>query len=285
MGQFSWKYIGNPAEPPKLVTLYHGERTGHVLITMNSQVIVIDFNIRDTKSYSFFIDEEFCVLEIIKEPTRFVYTFKIDENIQTPRNEKRKKRERSNIIKTAISFSILIFFACLMTCLHKKKKDFNPSFTSVYDRNSKAVIKNISSSGWISYSYKHNDEIFVDSIQGRAVYRSFPLEVGDEFRIRYATANPTKHLIKLQEPTAEQVNRYYQMAIDKEQSLHPTQSRARAECRLEIALLLFPNNAIATFYFQDRNPEKYADGFNANSYKRMVRSVKFKEKAKKCLSY
>ena len=60
------------------------------------KILIIDFKVRETKSYSFFIDEELCEINITRTNDKFIYTFEINKTVQTPLNAKRKKREKKH---------------------------------------------------------------------------------------------------------------------------------------------------------------------------------------------
>ena len=67
MAQIGWVYLDNYGGRHR-VGLYHGDQTGHLVIHCNLRVVQIDFSVRDTKRYSFFIEDELCEIDIVKEP-------------------------------------------------------------------------------------------------------------------------------------------------------------------------------------------------------------------------
>ena len=89
MSQFNWTYLA-PSGKKHHVGLFHGENTGHVMIYCNSKVVLVDFKVRETKSYSIFIEEELCEIGIERKADRFVYGFDINKEADTPLNRKRK---------------------------------------------------------------------------------------------------------------------------------------------------------------------------------------------------
>lgn len=116
MGQFTWKYVGIENHP-QTVTLYHGDKTGHVLITLNNKVMTIDFNVRETKQYKFFIEDEFCEISIRRGKERFFYTFEINREVQTPLNQARLKEEKKHLWQTALFFVGMIGLMAFLTWL------------------------------------------------------------------------------------------------------------------------------------------------------------------------
>lgn len=114
MSQLSWIYLDDFGGKHQ-VGLYHGDRTGHVMVYVNSKVIIIDFHIRDTKKYSFYIGGELCELELEKaENERFKYGLKINEKANTPLNRIRKKYRQRDMIKSlALMFIVIILIVGL----------------------------------------------------------------------------------------------------------------------------------------------------------------------------
>ncbi|MDX1476473.1 MAG: hypothetical protein R3301_02165 [Saprospiraceae bacterium] len=83
------------------VGLFHGDRTGHLMIYCNTRILVIDFNVLETKKYSFFINDELCDIHVERRADdRFAYGFKFDHKTATPRNKLRKRHERKSLIRS-----------------------------------------------------------------------------------------------------------------------------------------------------------------------------------------
>lgn len=110
MAQLRWLYAA-PSLKHYKIGLYHGDKSRHVLIYINNKISVIDFNVREDKTYSFFVEEEFCELSIKREPEHWSYDFVINTEVQTPINIERRKKEVRYLIY-AIAF--LILFAIIV---------------------------------------------------------------------------------------------------------------------------------------------------------------------------
>ena len=63
MNQHTWKFA-EPFYRPYRIGVLHGPNSGHVLIYVNSKILLIDFKVFDDKEYSFYLDEQLCKLEI-----------------------------------------------------------------------------------------------------------------------------------------------------------------------------------------------------------------------------
>ncbi|HRI59475.1 MAG TPA: hypothetical protein PK228_07120, partial [Saprospiraceae bacterium] len=94
MAQMGWVFLDDRGGRHR-VGLYHGDQSGHVMIHCNLRVIQIDFSVKETKKYSFFIEDEFCEISLYKEPDgHFGYEFVVNKTVDTPRNRIRRVDER-----------------------------------------------------------------------------------------------------------------------------------------------------------------------------------------------
>jgi tRNA A-37 threonylcarbamoyl transferase component Bud32 len=109
----NWIYLDDHGGKHQ-VGLYHGDRTGHVMVYVNSKVIIIDFHIRETKKYSFYIGGELCELELERAEERFKYGLKINEKANTPLNRIRKKYRKRDMLK---SLALMLFVIILIVVL------------------------------------------------------------------------------------------------------------------------------------------------------------------------
>ena len=280
MGQYTWKYV--ETQQPQTVTLYHGDKTGHVLITLNSKVLIIDFKVKDTKSYSFFIDEELCEVNIKCENDSFQYTFEINKTIQTPLNEKRKKREKKHLWQAAGFFGLIIFIIALIGFGLQWSKKSNATIDQ-YGEETTAILS-LSDKG-NKYTYEIDGLFYENELSELPdAVNDFPLETNDEFILKYSKYKPEKHQFSFDSPTKKQIERYTNRAIEKQAQLSPDNTNEYAACLVKIAFEMRGISSLADFYFQNQteieNPK-----YNENTYKRLIRDVEFKKRAKECLSY
>ena len=96
MAQLGWVYL-DPHGGQHRIGLYHGDKTGHLLIHCNMRVIQVDFSVKESKSYSFFIEDELCELSIHKEHGFYSYEFTTNRKVDTPLNRLRKAEDRRNL--------------------------------------------------------------------------------------------------------------------------------------------------------------------------------------------
>lgn len=61
MSQSLWTYY-DPSHGKQTVGVYHGDDSGHVVVYCNNRVVMIDFKVKQSKSYSFYINK--CLIEL-----------------------------------------------------------------------------------------------------------------------------------------------------------------------------------------------------------------------------
>lgn len=115
MNQFHWTYWDNLGRQ-HIVGILHGIKTGHLVIHLNSRVLIIDFNVLQSKTYSFLINEEICELQIEEQASGFKYDLGVNEAQELARKEKKKKEEKKFLyqqIGAVILTSIFLFSIAL----------------------------------------------------------------------------------------------------------------------------------------------------------------------------
>lgn len=91
MAQHAWSITGHQGNTYNL-GLFHGETTHHVVVHCNNRVVAIDFGVKESKTYSLFLDQELC--EVTIDHTggdSYAYDCRINHDVETPLNQQRKK--------------------------------------------------------------------------------------------------------------------------------------------------------------------------------------------------
>lgn len=118
MSQLNWTLVDD-FDGIYEVGLYHGDKSKHVLIYVNEKPVIVDFNINETKKYSFYVGHELCDLRIVKESDTYTYSFIPNKTIATPLNQARSLQNKKYkwyivAIVCALIFLIMIIWAwCL----------------------------------------------------------------------------------------------------------------------------------------------------------------------------
>ena len=113
MSQMTWTYIADDGAHYD-VGLYHGDTSGHLVVYCNGQVMVIDFNVKTSKTYSFYINDELFGLEVEEKSGKFSYGFSVDQVTDTPRNRIRHTLERQDVRKTLVLALVFILALALV---------------------------------------------------------------------------------------------------------------------------------------------------------------------------
>jgi len=75
MSEARWTFYG-PQSGHQTMGLYHGDESGHVVVYHNSNVIIVDFQILESKSYSIHFNDCLITLGIERDGNDFDYSFK-----------------------------------------------------------------------------------------------------------------------------------------------------------------------------------------------------------------
>ena len=117
MPQFSWNITGFQGAQYKL-GLFHGDKTQHVVLHCNDRVVQIDFDVRESKTYTVFLDQELCEVSIDHTGgNHYDYSCRINREAETPLNQFRKshrdsqtRMERTRMAVAGCVVLLVVFF-------------------------------------------------------------------------------------------------------------------------------------------------------------------------------
>ena len=266
MSQFNWTYLA-PNGGKHNVGIFHGDKTGHVLVYVNSKVTLIDFKVKESKSYSIFIEEELCEINIEKRRTGFAYSFDINREADTPTNLLRREQNKKHL-KQGIGFvaGLLLLVAITMFGFSY----FDPDYRYERDMASMAMVKQneketsakifVENQKEATYNFIANGKVYSNKThlekENILLENGMPLEDGDEFIIQYSSKNPKNNEIKFNRPTADQIKIYKERAFKKYLKANPLDSEKKAQVVVEIAWELEQLNGLAKIYLQDVSAEE-----------------------------
>lgn len=113
MSQYSWTYVGDSGRKFK-ISLYHGMRTGHLLVHCNGKVLIIDFNVRETKRYTIMVDNDMLDLVLSRTGDEITYSLEVNNREGTPGWE-RDRNDRRKSIKLGLIFLLIIIAIVLLS--------------------------------------------------------------------------------------------------------------------------------------------------------------------------
>ncbi len=300
MAQLGWVLLDSHGGQHK-VGLYHGDNSGHLVIHCNLRVIQLDFSVRESRTYSFFIEDELCELSLQKEPNgQFSYAFLVNKTVDTPRNRDRKADEnRTNKQVWMFVGGFLLLLAIVfggLTWYGRQQRNKELSSTSLFSQVSAENARRLSLEGQttsaqlyvvfeglnrkVFYGFKTADNVQVSgkfAVQDTGavvLINGFPLQDQDAFELRYLPDNPRIHRLDFYHPTRSTMTRYIQLATMVEARNHPEQTLKRSQC---ITLLLAEHlgwDKLAYMIFQDKTAAQNTR-YNHDSYLRLVREPEF----------
>lgn len=112
MSQKSWIFLDESGGQHR-IGLFHGSNSGHVLIYCNGRIVTIDFSVYQTRTYTFFINDELCEVQLDRVEGGYTYTFEVNKTADTPKNKSRRKRERKYLFYSIGMLFILVLFVLL----------------------------------------------------------------------------------------------------------------------------------------------------------------------------
>jgi len=246
MNQLNWTYLADNGTR-HTVGMMHGPTSGHLLVHCNSKIILIDFSILDEKSYSFFIEEELCELFIEKNNGEFSYRFETNAKVNTPLNQARKKLDRKHLYQSlafmAALLMVVILAASSVLYLNKEQTlTLEQQLSTMGEETHARVIYSPDGKDkQVEYFFVVDGKPFTvetpytEDSNPLLLGTGMPLEVGDEFVLKYLPNNPLLHKIAYDEPSQGTLERYRNRALDAYQNQFPEKTAAFSECLTEVA--------------------------------------------------
>ena len=288
MAHFNWTYVSDH-QTQHQVGIIHGEKDGHVLIYVEGKVMTIDFNVRQSKTYTFFIDHELCRIELDQRGAKGTfYEFHIDRKTDTPLNQARRKRERKHLRQTLLMIggvAAVILLAVGGIALSAPEDPYEVMAQQLAEGSQKTIgvvqVQVSETSGRPSISYQFE-------AQGRAVQvdlnyeRSFevlrgqvlPIRTGDELFVQYSPEDPLVNLIDFDAPSREQLETYRRRVINKHLELHEELTRELAACEVDAAYEVKGKSGYADLLFQQTEPVDNPIN-NRLTYQRLTRETAY----------
>ncbi len=300
MAQMGWVLLDDRGGRHR-VGLYHGDQSGHVMIHCNLRVVQIDFSVKETKTYSFFIEDEFCEISLYKEPDgRFGYEFVVNKTVDTPRNRIRRVDERRIRKQMAVFIAGFVGVISLgvlgFLWLDRWSETERLTKNSLFSSLSKENVRRLSHEGKtgtaqlfavrealqrkVFYGFTTADSLQISGAfeapdTGQIILpNGFPLTDHDEFMVTYLPSDPQVHRLDFNQPTRSTLTTYVRMAGDAERRAHPDVSDKRSICLALSAAELKGWQSLADFIFQSKTTGEN-ERHNRDSYLRLVRDADY----------
>ena len=286
MAQFNWLYLGDNGRQYN-VGVFHGDRTGHLMVMCNARIVLIDFSVKQNKDYSFFIDDELFELSVEGNPGGYAYNCSINEDADTPRNRIRKKQKRLDFRKTVAliaTFALVIIGVLGFAMVNQKAEPPPRSLEVMLHQEGLETVARVyledsddPQGALVKYSFVADGHAknYEQQWDGELI-NGFPLQNGDEFKLQYLLDRPRQHRLDFDRPTSRQIGRYMKLTLERHQSLNPELTPHQAGCQVEVAYRLGGLEGIALLFNQDKSVEENPD-YNAQIYTKFIRDVPFQE--------
>lgn len=286
MAQRNWLYLGETGRRYN-VGMFHGDRTGHVLILCNSRIVLIDFSVQQSKQYSFFIDDELFEFSINRQHDRYAYECNINEEADTPRNRIRKEQKKNDYRKTValLTCFALVILGVLGFAMAASAPPSPFDLQAALDQRGHTAIARVfvdpptSQTGALKVEYAYIADGHTHEFQrslSLTNVNGFPLRSGDEFMISYLPERPELHEIQWQELPAEQIERYQALALEEHRLQQEQLTAQQAACQVQLAYDLRGINGLALLYNQS-TPESSDSEYNELTFLRFIRDIPFQE--------
>jgi hypothetical protein len=305
MAQMGWVLLDYQDRPHR-IGLYHGDQTGHVLIHCEMRIIKIDFSVLESKTYTFFIEDELCELRIHKEKKGFSYEFHVNKKTDTPLNRERRRVQRLDrrqgvlfvtlfVVALGLLAGGLIWFGREQGAKRIAEEGLNAGLSP--SERSQILSRGLPGQAALSVGREAGGRrvyCLFTTAEGVAIRggfpapdtgrillpNGFPLAERDSFKVQYLPDKPAVFFLNFNEPAPTTIERYLQQAIAAEQTAHPEESATHNRCVATTVFRLKGWPQLAHLIFQLEAPENNPN-HNRNTYKRLVRDAAFAQELTK----
>ncbi len=302
MAQVSWVYLDDFGGRHR-IGLYHGDRTGHLLLHCDALIVQVDFSVKESRTYSFFVEDELCEVSVVKEPKGFSYDFQVNKKLDTPRNRLRRSDERRTRKQMALLITGLVLVVAGVVFglrwwgrQQKAEQLADTSLTSRLTPENERLLAVGGSSAVAQLFVVHEAlkrQVFYGFITANKVQISghfsvpdtglivlpngFPLRDRDAFSVRYLPSDPGIHQVNFEEPDPETIRGYLEQAGGAQAAAHPEATPGHSLCVAQLVLQEKGWPFLADLIFQAAPPERNVQ-HNRDSYLRLVREPEFAKK-------
>lgn len=257
-----------------------------MMVYCNNEVIAIDFEVKESGLYSFFIEEDLCEIRIERKGGKFKYSFGSNQKVDTPFNRMRRKLMRHHRLQRTIAAVIVALFAVgmVVTMLRQSQRNLYSAERGLLYGGYRTIARfqiepDKNGRPYAVFSYVQNGQIRkVDFLlpANLTTGNGLPLEAGDEFYLYYDPDHPRLHSVQWNEPVPEQLDRYRQRVLQRLLALQPGLPGAEAECLLDVTYEIEGLSGWADLWWQQASPEQNAR-HNSRTYAELIDGYKWKK--------
>ena len=282
MNRSKWTYISHKGEK-SIITILHSPRLGHFAILMNKKIILLDKKVFGQDSYSFFIDDELCIVDILILNNKYKYKFRVDTSAKTELNQIRNKKRKTNLLYSLTVFGGLFTAVAIVMVIIFRVED-RRLWESIRDNAvlSVAKIEIVElrpNQYYVTYIYRDS----IRQVQGLigsyqepnpVLSNGFSIQTNDAFLVTYSTKVKKNNKLHLNHPTHKTKQRYRQLASAKYATNNPKAMPEYCDCVLDIAYAtrgwegyaLLYNATTSTSDNKRFNTKSYENWLNSKGY-------------------
>ncbi|MFK7947497.1 MAG: hypothetical protein AB8G11_07905 [Saprospiraceae bacterium] len=293
MNRSKWTYISHQGEK-SIITILHSPRVGHFAILMNRKIILLDKKVFGQDSYSFFIDDELCIVDIfVVNNNTYQYQFRVDTKAKTELNQTRKEKQKKNLLYslttfaglfTAVGIAMAVIFMVQDTKLWESIRDNAVLSVAKID-----IVELQKNRFHVFYTYRDSVRIVQGVVSSYkesnpVLDNGFPVQPDDAFLVTYSKKVKTSSKLHLNHPTHQTVQRYRQFASAKYLKNNPKAMPEYCNCILDIGYMTKGWEGYALLYNATTSSSDNKR-FNTKTYQNWLNSKAFLDKEVDCWQY
>lgn len=262
----------------------HGARSGNVMVYYNAKVLMVDFLVFGSRTFSFFLDEE--LYEIKIEQAGRGYHYSVQQNLEanTPSNQAIKKEDSKNKrIAWIFALGLVLAFAAILIWT----KNYREKLLVQKGKESYALFRVVEADDTlvVHYGFDVGYEKYISPAKEYQKYallpNGLPLQDGDRIRVRFYPENPDLHRLDYFTIPDTQIDRYINTVLKVHAGLNAEDSEEKLRCQLQLAYQLKGVEGLALFYHQ-QTAEEENKRFNNNAFHRFTRELPYQKGLPNC---
>lgn len=268
----------------------HSPRKGHVMITCNAKIILVEFLVHGSKTFSIFLEDELCKITINKQDDgRFSYSFAVETHVDTPLNRSRKKETRKNVYLSLGFIGGFILIICGLIFFSNWFQD-----RAIDKLFKEEAFQTVASAQFLDYTngqrmhrfvFMHRRSNFFTPYEKlpdpNILENGFPLNQGDEFEFKFLIRQKKNRFrVFYDKPTGAQITRYILMAA---RAMEPKEGFTAIDCE---CLAMDVNQAfglagLANLYNHNTSPNT-SENYNQETFQKMRLDPQFQTIIQAC---
>ena len=283
MAQLQWTVPGYGGRNYR-VGMYHGEDSGHLMVHCNNKVMLIDFGVKDSKNYSFFLDEELFELHLTRENGRFSYELKHNEDIDSPHNRRRDQEKKTGRWRMIAAGVVLVFFAIVLLAAWSnspvERQELVDALALGAGQQTEVSLF-VKNQRWHA-TYRVDDQIKQVEVPSThpIKVKQLDLRAGHRFAARYHNEQTDVLYIDWNAPAEETLAEFMRQAMVYHASVHPELSPQQIGCQVRLVYEIEGMSGLGTLMGQKRTD---APKHNLRDYLKLTRSSAFRQGNLNCL--